>query len=161
MASPFYLRNIIKNKSAEIIVFEMFHETGMYVVTPCGPEMIISEIASIEKGEDFKKEVIRLNERPQLSISNIASGAHYLVKVKYRENPTPQMIFSIAEEVAVLWPTTYLCLVTPIGFFFDSCADILERGGDIALIDAGLISSEIQDKYLKVANDTIKQKGGE
>ena len=161
MASPFYLRNIIKNKSAEFIVFEMFHETNMYVVTSCGTEMIISEMASIEKSEDLKKEVTRLHERPQLSVSNIISGAHYLVKVKYRENPTPQMIFAIAEEVAVLWPTTYLCLVTPIGFFFDSCADILERGGDIALIDASLISPEIQDKYLKVVNDTIKQKGGE
>jgi len=161
MASPFYLRNIIKNKSAELIVFEMFHETGVYVVTSCGPEMIISEMASIEKSEDLKKEVTRLHERPQLSMSNTLSGANYLVKVKYRENPTPQMIFSIAEEVASLWPTTYLCLVTPIGFFFDSCAEILERGGDIALIDAGLISAEIQDKYLKVVNDTIKQKGGE
>ena len=82
MASPFYLRNIIKNKSAELITFEMFHETGMYVVTSCGPEMIISEIASIEKSEDLKKEVTRLHERPQLSISNPVTGAHFFVKVK-------------------------------------------------------------------------------
>lgn len=161
MASPFYLRNVIKNKSAELIAFEMFHETGMYVVTSCGPEMIISEMASIEKSEDLKKEVTRLHERPQLSVSSLAAGVHYLVKVKYRENPTPQMIFAIAEEVATLWPTSYLCLVTPIGFFFDSCADILEREGDIALIDTNLVSLEIQDKYLKIVNDTIKQKGGE
>ena len=161
MASPFYLRNIIKNKSAELIAFEMFHETGMYAVTSCGSEMIISEMASIEKNEDLKKEMARLQERPQLSVSSIASGAHYLVKVKYRENPTPQMIFAIAQEVVTLWPTSYLCLVTPIGFFFDSCSDIIEREGDIALIDASLVSPEIQDKYLKSVNDTIKQKGAE
>lgn len=161
MASPFYMRNLIKNKSAELIVFEMFHEMGTYVVTSCGPEMIISEVASVEKSEDLKKEVTRLHERPQLSISNIVSGAHYLVKVKYRENPTPQMILAIAQEVATLWPTSHLCLVTPIGFFFDSCVDILKHEGDIALIDANIVSLEMQDKYLKITNDTIKQKGVE
>ena len=158
MASPFYLRNVIKNKSAEIIVFEMFRESGMYIVAPYSQEMVLSELAAIEKSENIKGEVTRLHERPQLSIHNLVLGTHYLVKVKYRENPTPQMILSIAEEVSRVWPGTYLCLVTPIGFFFDSCTEILEREGDIALIDTNLISPEIQDKYLKIVNDTIKQK---
>lgn len=161
MASPFYLRNLIKNKSAELIVFEMFQEASKYFITPCGQENIISELSSIEKAEDLKGEVLKLHERPQLSIQNKVSQTHYLVRVKYRDNPTPQMILAIAKEISLMWPATYLCLVTPIGFFFDSCKDILEREGDILLMDEDVISSEIQDKYLRILNDSIKQKDGE
>lgn len=161
MASPFFLRNLIKNKSAELIVFEMFREGGEYIVAPFGQEMIVSELASIEKGETIKQEVLRLHERPQLSIIDQVRNTHYLVKVKYRENPTPQMILSIAQEISASWPTAYLCLVTPIGFFFEACRDILEKEGDILLIDPELISLEIQDKYLRLANETIRQKEAE
>ena len=162
MASPFYLRNLIKNKSAELIVFEMFREGGDdYIVAPFGQEMIVSELASVEKGEALKQEVSRLHERPQLSIIDQVRNNHYLVKVKYRENPTPQMILSIAQEIATSWPAAYLCLVTPIGFFFESCRDIIEKAGDILLIDPELISLEVQDKYLRLANETIRQKEAE
>lgn len=161
MASPFYIRNLIKNKSAELIVFEMFQEASGYIIAPFGQEMIVSELASIEKGETIKQEVARLHERPQLSIIDQVRNANYFVKVKYRENPTPQMILSIAQEISTSWPTAYLCLVTPIGFFFDSCAGIIEKEGDVLLIDSNLISLEIQDKYLKLVNETIHQKEAE
>lgn len=136
----------------------MFKEDQRYFVMGVGQETVISELAAIEKAEEIKKELLKIQDRPDLSITNKHSNEHYLVKVKYRDNPTPQMLLSIAKEVSVQWPKMYLCLVTPMGFFFDSCKDIIDREGDILLIDENIISAELQEKYLKILLDTVKQK---
>lgn len=158
MASPFYLKNTIKNKSAERIVLEMFKEDSRYLVMAQSHDSVITELAALEKAEDIKKELLKIQDRPELSILDTRSGAYYMVKVKYRDNPTPQMLLAIAKEVSLDYPNMYMCLVTPMGFFFDSCKDIIKQEGDILLIDESIISAELQEKYLKILLDTVKQK---
>lgn len=161
MASPFFLKNLIKGKAAETIVFEMFQEVSRFIVMPFGSETILPDLLKIEKTEAVQTALLRLRQRPDFSIIDTVTGAHFLTEVKYRETPTPNLILTLAKELYESWPTAYLCVVTPIGFFFDSCSQIIAEQGDIALIDADIIPVEIQEKYLKIVNETIRQKESE
>lgn len=161
MASPFFLKNLIKGKAAETVVFEMFQEVSRFIVIPFGSETIIPDLLKIEKTEAVQTALLRLRQRPDFSIIDTETGAHFLTEVKYRETPTPNLMLTLAKELHESWPTAYLCVVTPLGFFFDSCNEIIAQQGDIALIDAYIIPTEIQEKYLKIVNDTIRQKDSE
>ncbi len=158
MASPFFVKNLIKGKAAETIVFEMFQEVPRFVVVPFGVETIIPDFLKIEKTEALQESLVRLRQRPDFSIIDTVHGAHYLTEVKYRDNPTPNLIFTLAQELHAVWPTAYLCLVTPLGFFFDPCERIIAEGGDIGLMDETIIPGDIQEKYKKIILDTIRQK---
>lgn len=158
MASPFFLKNLIKGKAAEVIVFEMFQEVSRFIVMPFGSEMVIPDLLKIEKTEIVQNAVVRLRQRPDFSIIDTETGVHFLTEVKYRENPSTALMLTLAKELHEVWPTAYLCVVTPIGFFFESCAEIIHHEGDITLIDPAIIPSEIQEKYLKIVNETIRQK---
>lgn len=158
MASPFFLKNLIKGKAAETIVFEMFQEIDRFIVMPFGSEMVIPDLLKIEKTEVIQTALTRLRQRPDFSIIDTQTGAHYLTEVKYRENPTPSLILTLAKELYESWPTACLCVVTPLGFFFDSCEEIIAVEGDIAIIDRTIIPEDIQEKYVRVVNETIQQK---
>lgn len=158
MASPFFLKNLIKGKVAEVIVFEMFQEVSRFIVMPFGSEMVIPDLLKLEKTEVVQTAILQLRQRPDFSIIDRETGAHFLTEVKFRENPTQALMLTLAKELYEVWPTAYLCVVTPLGFFFESCTEIISHEGDIALIDSSIIPSEIQEKYLKIVNETIRQK---
>lgn len=161
MPSPFFLKNLIKGKAAEVIVFEMFQEINRFTVVPFGSEMVIPDLLKIEKTEAVQNALTRLRQRPDFSIIDTETGMHFLTEVKYRENPTPALMLTLAKELHEVWPTAYLCVVTPLGFFFESCVEIMRHEGDIVVMDSSIIPDEIQDKYLKIVNETIRQKDGE
>ncbi len=161
MASPFFVKNIIKGKIAEIIVFEMFQEINRFIVIPFGTEMLIPDLLKLEKTEVVQNAIGRLRQRPDLSIVDTQTGSHFLIEVKYRESPTQALMLTLAKDLHESWPSAYLCVVSPLGFFFDSCAEIIAREGDISLIDGAIIPQDIQEKYLKIVQDTIKNKDPE
>ena len=161
MSSPFFLKNLIKGKASETLVFEMFQEVSRFIVVPFSTEMIISDLLKIEKSEALLIEVARLRQRPDFSIIDTQTGAHYLTEVKYRENPTPNLILTLAQELYAAWPNAYLCLATPLGFFFDPCEKIIKDQGDIGLMDESILSSDVQEKYKKVLLDVLRIKDGD
>lgn len=158
MPSPFFVKNVIKTKAAELAVFHMFQEVADFLVVPFGTDFIDLDLMQLEKAEEVSRYASAIRQRPDFSIMNTKTGAHYLVEVKYRDNPTPALMLTLAQELSESWPHAHLCVVTPIGFFFDACADIIAQQGDIALIDPTIMPVDIQDKYLKVIQDTIKSK---
>jgi len=158
MASPFFLKNLVRSKIAETLVYEMFKEVPRFIVVPFGHEYIASDILKIDKDEQLHGYTEHMRQRPDFSIIDSQTGSHFLTEVKYRENPTPALILTVAQELHTLWPTAYLCLVTPLGFFFDSCVEIIEREGDIALTDITIIPADIQEKYMKIVQEVVRLK---
>ncbi len=158
MASPFFLKNLVRSKIAETLACEMFKEIPRFIVVPFGNEYILSDILKMDKDEQLQTYTEQIHQRPDFSIIDTETGSHFLTEVKYRENPTPALILTVAQELYAMWPTAYLCLVTPIGFFFDSCTEIIAHEGDIALTDTGIIPASIQEKYVKIVQEVVRLK---
>ena len=68
MASPFFLKNLIKGKAAETVVFEMFQEVSRFIVMPFGSETILPDSKTLTYKVDEYSDVALIKMTIQLKM---------------------------------------------------------------------------------------------
>ena len=148
-----FTRNLIKGKIAELVFENMLREAGIFTVLHFGYEYILPELA---KGNTFDREsetMKAIRRAPDFAIINNETKQVHLIEVKYKHTLDEKYVFEDALKMSESWNPSFIFLATKEGFYFDSIGDIIKNRGAIRKLEHPSISSELQNKYLKLLNE--------
>ncbi len=153
----------IKGRIVEELFERMIREdpNHTFTVIPFGYEKTTPELA--QYGELIKNyETLKvIRQSPDfILIKNDKTEVHF-VEVKYRRvfnELVARDIKASAEALLKHWSECWLFVATQNGFYFDSGVEIIKNNGAIKQLDETIITPEIQDKYLKVLKEFIRDK---
>jgi hypothetical protein len=144
---PYSPENFITGKIAEIVFDEMFRRAGGFTVIPFGYENTYPEIAQNARLIEDKETLANIRTAPDFALISHDRTEVILVEVKYRSVPNGGQILQYAKEIQDVWKSVSLFIATPVGFYMDQCANIIQSGGYISPLSPTLIGKSIQDEY--------------
>ena len=103
----------------------------------------------------MKKVLDTVSKSPDYILLTENKKQPYIVEVKYRAHIDKDQILSIAEQIVKNWETSYIFLISKDGFYFSPVHTIINKGGDVEPLSTNWIRQEIQDKYKKLAEDSL------
>ena len=155
MSENDFRHGLIKGRIVENIFELMFRETRKYDILPLGYEHVVPELAQYHKLAKVQQVLENISHLPDfVLVSNDKKDVH-LVEVKYRTHPSEAENLKIAEKMLSRYNSVFLFLATPDKFYFETCELIKENGGKINELTC--IDDEIQEKYLKLLREFIKE----
>jgi hypothetical protein len=137
----------ITGKIAEIVFDEMFRRAGGFTVIPFGYENTYPAIAQNIRLIEDKEILANIRTAPDFALISHDRTEVILVEVKYRSVPNGEQILQYAKGIQEVWKSVSLFIATPVGFYMDQCANIIQSGGYISPLSTTLISKSIQDEY--------------
>lgn len=147
-----FARNLVKGKVAETVFAQMLRSTGAFTVLEFGYEKIIPEL--VGRGDGNNNEMVEtLRTAPDFAVINNTTKEVHLIEVKYRKEIQSSDILRIAKRMSESWNPSYLFLASEDGFYFGEVKDIIERDGNIKLLNHPQIPSETQAEFLKILNE--------
>lgn len=152
-----FSENLVKGRIAETLFEQMLRDTGDFTVLAFGYENVLPELAQRQRDIHLEETMEVIRRAPDFVVID-HNHEVYLVEVKYRMNPDPKEICRTAKRMAECWKPSYLFLMTPTGFFFDKASVIVENDGKIDPLKHAKISTELQEKYIKLLNEFIVPK---
>jgi|GEM_PF-940429 len=156
MSNQYSPKNFIKGKIVELIFDQMLRKAGKFTVIPFGYEKTLPEIAQHSQELKFQHILDNIRNSPDFALISQDKTEVFLVEVKYRKNHTAEDLIKIVEKIRIKWDYIWLFIVTPDGFYFDSCTNILNNGGSIPPLDVKWVSEDLQKEYLELLKEFIK-----
>src|SRR6266487_4899854 len=141
-----FLRSLLKGKIAEIIFQHMFQVSDTSIVIPFGYEHLTPILAQYQRTMYAKEELENIRNTPDFLLMKPDHTQLRLVDVKYRKTKDTHWTKEIAEKVAKRWPTAWIFLATPQGFYFSSCTDIIANNGEIEPLRGRLMPEKVQEE---------------
>lgn len=145
-----FSRQLIKGKIAEVIFAEMFSVSEEFSIIPIGYEYTVPELAQYQHHVHIQKVLQNLREAPDFSLISQDKTKVFLVEVKYRATLDKRQILEIANSLYPKWNPIFIFLATQIGFYFDSCKNIVANNGDTNLLSNKWVREDIQLEYNKL-----------
>lgn len=150
-----FSKNLIKGRVAEMIFEQMLRDAGGFTVLGFGYEKIIPELARRQDTIEAERTMEIIRRAPDFAVIKHETNKVYLVEVKYMHNITREKVLMCAEKMINSWDPSYLFIVTPHSFYFESVRSIVEKKGQIEAFGYDAVSKELQDEYLKLLNTFI------
>jgi hypothetical protein len=152
-----FSHRLIKGKIAEIVFDQMFRTTDVFTIIPFGYETRLPEVAQNVNLVEYKNVLDQIRTSPDFALVSHDKTQVYLVEVKYISILNKDEVLSIAEKIHTKWKVVWLFVATPHGFYFESCAKIIKKQGDIARLSQSCVNLETQKEYLQVLNDFLSK----
>lgn len=149
-----FTQNLIKGRIAETIFERMFLATGNYTVLKGGYENTMPLVAQISRELEDDKVLEGVRKSPDFVVIPKNHKFVYLVEVKYRSNLDMDDIIKEAKAIEEFWPHTHLFLATNIGFFMDTCENII-NSKELKPLTETIVPSDLKNDYLKVLKDFL------
>jgi hypothetical protein len=147
-----FARNLVKGKIAETVFAQMLRSTGEFTVLEFGYEKIIPEL--VGRGSHQNDDMVEaLRTAPDFAVINNKTKEVHLIEVKYRREFTANDVLQIAERMSESWNPSYLFLATGDGFYFGEVKELVEKQGNISLLNHPQIPMETQKEFLQILND--------
>lgn len=135
------------------MIFEqMLRDAGGFTVLGFGYEKIIPELARRQDTIEAERTMEIIRRAPDFAVIKHENNKVYLVEVKYMHVMTRDKVLEAAQKMINSWDPSYLFVVTPNCFFFESVRSIVEKEGQIEPFGYDAVSRDLQDKYLKLLN---------
>lgn len=150
-----FSKNLIKGRVAEMIFEQMLRDAGGFTVLGFGYEKVIPELARRQKTLQAEKTMEIIRRAPDFAVIKHATNKVYLVEVKYMHDMTREKVLACAEKMINSWDPSYLFIVNPHSFYFESVRSIVENEGKIEPFGYDAVNKELQDDYLKLLNTFI------
>lgn len=152
-----FAKNLIKGRIGEAIFEQMFREEGRFIVIPFGYEKIIPEISQFAKKLKYKQIVENIRTAPDFALVSHSKEEVFLIEVKYRTEIDIEELVEIAKKIREKWSIVFIFVCSPKGFYIDNARRIIENK-KLTPMTEQWISKELQEKYLNLLRDFIKQK---
>ena len=149
-----FAKTLIKGKIAETLFQKIFEGSRKYIVLPLGYEQTNPVIRQFNYIPEINKALKNISDTPDFALVNKTTEEVMIVEVKYRTSTTPSSLKQIARGIAKNWNTAYLFLVTPDGFYFDTCESVIGTGF-ITPLSTKLVSDKKQNQYNAVLHEYI------
>lgn len=150
-----FSNNLIKGRIAEMIFEQMLRDAGGFTVLGFGYEKIIPELARRQETIETERTMEIIRRAPDFAVIKHETNKVYLVEVKYMHNISREKVFSAAQKMISSWDPSYLFIVNPNSFYFESVKSIVEKEGEIEAFGYDSVSRELQDKYLSLLKTFI------
>ncbi len=150
-----FSKQLIKGRVAEMIFEQMLRDAGGFTVLGFGYEKIIPELAIRQDTIEAERTMEIIRRAPDFAVIRHSTNKVYLVEVKYMHNMTREKVLVAAEKMINSWDPSYLFIVTPHSFYFESVKSIVEKKGEIEAFGFDTVNKELQDEYLKLLNTFI------
>jgi hypothetical protein len=150
-----FSKNLIKGRVAEMIFEQMLRDAGGFTVLGFGYEKIIPELARRQDTIEAERTMEIIRRAPDFAVIKHENNKVYLVEVKYMHNMTREKVLVAANKMINSWDPSYLFVVTPHSFFFESVRSVVEKEGEIEAFGYDAVSKNLQDEYLKLLNTFI------
>jgi hypothetical protein len=150
-----FAENLIKGRIAETIFELMFREKTAFDVYPLGYERSIPILRQFRdhqgatQSETVSAVIDSLSDTPDFLLVLPDKTQVYLVEVKYRWELKVSEIIRIAAKLHDRWHLAALFVATLQGFYYDSCAAIMQHKEIMSLAD-NLIPKDTQAYYLSL-----------
>lgn len=142
---------LIKGKIGEIIFDQMFREAQEFTVIPFGYESTVPGIAQYTRSIERTEVLDAIRNTPDFAIISHNQKQVFLVEVKYRSYLNLDEVLKTAQKIHDRWKLAWLFVATPTGFYFESCAKVLDTK-NITPLSTTWVSEDLQKKYLEVMN---------
>lgn len=146
-------RELIKGKIAEIVFEQMFRGSKKFTILRSGYEYTLSVLAQYQQLPRVEEYLKSIRRTPDFILITEDKKQAYIVEVKYRTHIKFDKIKKIASDNKKIWDPSFLFVASPVGFFFDSCSEILRNDGEISPLNKSWINKETQNNYLKLMNE--------
>ena len=156
MRNVTFTKTLIKGKIAETMFQNIFESSRKYLVLPLGYEHTNPVIRQFNYIPEINKALKNISDTPDFALINKTSEEVMLVEVKYRTTITPGSLKALAKGICENWSDSYLFLVTPDGFFFDRCSNVVENKA-IKPLSADIVDKRKQSQYMDVLHEYISQ----
>lgn len=134
----------------------MLRDAGQFTILAFGYERVIPELAHRQNDLRAQETMEIIRRAPDFAVINNNTHEVSLIEVKYMMHPRKEWILSAAQRMYDSWKPSCLFLATPRGFFYDKAAAIVESGGVIAPLTHKDIPADLQDKYVSLLNEFIR-----
>ena len=131
----------------------MFGETRYFTIIPFGYENTIPQLAQYSDLIKLPKIINNFNKMPDFVLISEDKTSAYIVEVKYRHAVDTDEILKTASVSQETWEPVHLFVATKENFYFTPCNTIINRSGNMDLLDNSWVSNNIQSAYLKVLNE--------
>ncbi len=152
-----FAKKFIKGKIGEIIFDQMFRQEGRFTVIPFGYDRTLPELAQYAKEAKYQQVIDNIRSAPDFALVSKDKKQVFLVEVKYRTslNESMDYLIEIAKKIEEKWHLVWMFVCTPEGFYFNRTTIIINEGKLIPLGEKW-VQKDIQEKYLNLLNDFIK-----
>lgn len=147
-----FSKNLIKGRVAEMIFEQMLRDAGGFTVLGFGYEKVIPELARTQHTIEAEKTMEIIRRAPDFAVIKHETNKVYLVEVKYMRNITKNKVLIAAKKMINSWNPSYLFIVTPEGFYFESVKSIVDKKGDIEEFGYDSVNDKLQKQYLELLN---------
>lgn len=154
MRNVSFTKTLIKGKIAETMFQNIFESSRQYLVLPLGYEHTNPVIRQFNYIPEINKALKNISDTPDFALINKSDEEVMLVEVKYRTNVTPSALKALAKGICENWSDSYLFLVTPEGFYFDRCVDVVNTRV-IKPLSTDIVDERNQRQYLDVVHQYI------
>lgn len=152
-----FSKQLIKGRIAEMIFEQMLRDAGGFTVLGFGYEKIIPELARRQATVEAERTMEIIRRAPDFAVIRHENNRVYLVEVKYMHTMTREKVLTAAEKMINSWDPSYLFIVTPHSFYFESVRSIVEKGGHIEPFGYDAVAKDLQDQYLELLNSFIEK----
>src|SRR5690606_33898148 len=115
------------------------------------------ELARMQDKLEAEKTLEIIRRAPDFAVIRHQTNKVYLVEVKYMRHLRRDRVLTAAEKMINSWDPSYLFIVTPHGFYFESVRAIVQKEGQIEAFGVDTVGEELQNKYLELLNTFIHQ----
>jgi len=155
MSNIKFSKKLLKGKIAEFIFERMFLDSDKFTIVPLGYEKTSSFLAQ-SNDTSYERQIIKsISSIPDYAIIPKDKEGIYLVEVKYRSKPELENFKEIAEDVKKNNPNSWLFVVSPSGFYFSICSDVIKNDGKIDNLSETWVNKKLQDQYLELLNEFV------
>lgn len=150
-----FSQNLIKGRIAEMIFEQMLRDAGGFTVLGFGYEKVIPELARRQDTIEAERTMEIIRRAPDFAVIKHETNKVYLVEVKYMHSMKREWVLKAAQQMINSWDPSYLFIVNPHSFYFESVRSIVEKEGEIEAFGYDSVSKELQDKYLELLKTFI------
>lgn len=150
-----FSKQLIKGRVAEMIFEQMLRDAGGFTVLGFGYEKILPELARRQHSIEAEKTMEIIRRAPDFAVIKHENNKVYLVEVKYMREVKEEYVKDAAEKMIASWNPSYLFIVSPDRFYFESAESVVRNGGKIESLGSETIEAGLQKKYLDLLNNFI------
>lgn len=152
MKSIDFSRNLIKGKIAETIFEQMIREEGRFTVIPFGYEHTMPTLAQYRGHVEVEQIIDNISDAPDFVLISNDKTKVFLIEVKYQNKLSMELVGEYAEKLLKRWKISWVFVATPLGFYCDTCKNIVENG-KIGALPELWVTEKRQREYQKLLNE--------
>ena len=147
---------LIKGRVTETIFEQMLREAKCFTILAFGYENTLPELMHRQQDMQTQQTMDIIRRAPDFVVINDETHDVHLIEVKYRKHIVENYTLGIAQRMFESWKPSYLFLASQDGFYFGKVSDIVRDGGKISPLVHKNLPQELQNKYLALLKEFIK-----